>query len=144
MLIFRRLNERASIPYRAPGSVGYDLAACEDGELVRYDTAKIPVGLAVVLPAGCYGRIAARSSLALMGLLYGGGVIDPNYRGELNLIITNLGRYNYTYKRGDRLAQLILEKCEIPETMEIFDNAEWAQLCEFSERGSAGFGSTGV
>lgn len=82
------------------------------------------------------GEIKDRSSLALKGITTLGGVIDPSYRGEVVVILQNLGDQVYQIAAGDRIAQLVLVKVSTP-TVEVVDSLE------STERGTDGFGSTG-
>lgn len=94
-------------------------------------------GVAVVLPVGTYGRVAPRSGLAVKhGINVGAGVVDPDYTGEVKVLLFNHGVDAFEVKRGDRIAQLILERCETPDVEEVGVIAETA-------RGAGGFGSTG-
>ena len=94
--------------------------------------------MAVSVPEGYYGRLAGRSGLCLAsGIIVGGGVIDEDYRGGVGIIILNMGEEDFVIRRGDRVAQLIIEK--------ILSDVEWEE-CETLEetaRGEDGFGSTG-
>ena len=125
------------------GSVGYDIYAAEGGVVPARGTLLVGTGLAVILPRGTYGRIAPRSGLAAKHSIgVGGGVIDPDYRGELKVVLFNHGKEEFSVRRGDRIAQLILEKCVICEV------ASYRQPPPPTNgsggRGCAGFGSTGT
>jgi dUTP pyrophosphatase len=97
----------------------------------------VGTGITVVLPPGVYGRVAPRSGLAAKHCInVGAGVIDPDYTGEIKVILFNHGLKDFEIKKGDRIAQLILERCETPPIEEI-------SIVEDTERGSDGFGSTG-
>ena len=121
------------------GSVGYDLYSNEDAIVpCQAGNALVGTGLAVRIPDGCYGRVAPRSGLAVKHCIdVGAGVIDPDYTGEVKVVLFNRGFDNFEIKKGDRIAQLILERCETPHIKEI-------GLLEETLRGSDGFGSTGV
>jgi dUTP pyrophosphatase len=85
-----------------------------------------------------YGRVAPRSGLTVKhGIHVGAGVIDPDYTGEIKVALFNLGDGPFEVKKGDRIAQLILERCETPYVREITEISE-------TERGDGGFGSTGA
>jgi dUTP pyrophosphatase len=89
------------------------------------------------VPQGTYGRIAPRSGLTVKyGLCVGGGVLDEDYSGEVKVVLFNHGPTDFDIRTGDRIAQLILEKIEIPEVTLVNE-------LEQSDRGSGGFGSTG-
>jgi dUTP pyrophosphatase len=98
----------------------------------------VPTGIAIRFPPGVYGRIAPRSSLAWRHRLdVGAGVVDPDYTGEIMVLLINNSEDVYIINYGDRVAQLIFER------FEIFDLAFTTE--EFtSPRGGAGFGSTGI
>src|SRR5210317_1566641 len=135
----KKLSTDAIIPTRGSDrSVGYDLYSTEDTIVpCQYGRALVGTGIAVVLPEGVYGRVAPRSGLAVKhGIQVGAGVIDPDYTGEVKVILFNHGEKDFEVKKGDRIAQLILEKCETPLIEEI-------SIVEDTERGSGGFGSTG-
>lgn len=100
-------------------------------ELVKTD-------LQVMIPDGCYGRVAPRSGLAVKNFIdVGAGVIDSDYRGNVGVVLFNFSEDDFIVKKGDRIAQLICEKIEYPELKEETD-------LESTERGAAGFGSTGI
>ena len=97
----------------------------------------VSTGITVVLPPGVYGRVAPRSGLAVKyGIQVGAGVIDPDYTGEVKVVRFNHGDKDFEVKKGDRIAQLVLEKCDTPPIEEI-------SIVEDTDRGSGGFGSTG-
>jgi dUTP pyrophosphatase len=100
--------------------------------------ALIPTGLSMALPEGWYGRIAPRSGLAWKnGLDVMAGVIDSDYRGDVGVVLVNLGSTPFEVRHGDRIAQIIIEQC---------GQVNW-HSCEdlsSSSRGTAGYGSTGV
>lgn len=133
------LYEGVSLPRRASGgAVGYDLYAHEDISIARGARALVGTGVAVVLPAGTYGRVAPRSGLAVKhGINVGAGVIDPDYTGEVKVLLFNHGEDVFEVKKGDRVAQLVLERCETPPVEEVGTIDE-------TERGAGGFGSTGT
>ena len=135
----KKLAYEARLPTRGSGgAVGYDLYSIDAVVIPPKHRALLSTGIAVVLPPGVYGRVAPRSSLALKyGIQVGAGVIDPDYTGEVKVILFNHGHADFEVNKGDRIAQLILEKCDTPEVVEI-------GLLEETERGSGGFGSTGA
>jgi len=93
-------------------------------------------GIAIGLPEGTYGRLAARSGIpSKMGIAVGGGVIDADYTGEIKVILRNHGEANCLYKAGDRIAQRIVEKIANTDAMEVDDLG-------VTERGKIGFGSS--
>lgn len=141
-LKLKKLKENAVIPERkTSGSAGYDLCACisDDFTIEPGDLVIIPTGLAAEIDHGFSAMIFTRSGLGIKHGIHvsnGVGVIDSDYRGEIHVGLTNSGKQPYTIKPGERIAQLILMQVFTPEVEEIFELSE-------TERGNAGFGSTG-
>ena len=135
----KKLNQNATLPTRGSGgAVGYDLYSTEEVVVPPTHRALVGTGIAIVLPVGVYGRVAPRSGLAVKhGIQVGAGVIDPDYTGEIKVVLFNHGDKDFEVKKGDRVAQLILERCETPEVEEV-------GTVEETERGAGGFGSTGA
>ena len=135
----KRLTSEAVLPSRGSGgAVGYDLYSTDELIIGRGQRGLISTGIAIVLPNGVYGRVAPRSGLTVKnGIQVGAGVIDPDYTGEVKVVLFNHGDKDFEVRKGDRIAQLILERCETPQVEEI------GLLLE-TERGSGGFGSTGI
>ena len=135
----KKLTFDAVVPTRgSDGAVGYDLYSSEDA-IVPHQAGRalVGTGITVVLPPGVYGRVAPRSGLAVKHCInVGAGVIDPDYTGEIKVVLFNHGMNDFEIKKGDRIAQLVLERCETPPIEEI-------SIVEDTERGSGGFGSTG-
>jgi dUTP pyrophosphatase len=138
-LLVKCLHDGVHLPTRGSGgAVGYDLYSDEDVSIVRGARALISTGVAIVLPVGTYGRVAPRSGLAVKhGINVGAGVIDPDYTGEVKVLLFNHGEGVFEVKKGDRVAQLVIEKCETPEVQEV-------SVIKETERGDGGFGSTGT
>lgn len=141
VLRVRLLTATARAPVRSSaGAVGYDLYADDCVDVPWQGYASVSTGVAVAVPAGCYGRVAPRSGLAVRrGLAVLAGVIDPDYRGDVVVVLANYsaGSGPFRVSRGDRIAQLIIERCETPG-VEVVDELPP------TDRGVAGFGSTGV
>ncbi len=100
----------------------------------------VPTGIALALPQDCEAQIRPRSGLALnhgLTLLNSPGTIDSDYRGEIKLIVINLGDKEYTLLRGERIAQMIFTRVIKPELIEV-------ESLGNTERGSGGFGHTGI
>ena len=133
------LRENVHLPTRgSSGAVGYDLYSDEDIVVVHGERALVGTGIALGLPIGVYGRVAPRSGLAVKhGIHVGAGVIDPDYTGEVKVLLFNHGSHDFEIKKGDRIAQLVLERCETPDVEEV-------KVIADTERGSGGFGSTGT
>lgn len=128
-----------SLPTRgSAGAAGYDLCAAISGTIPAGQSLCIPTGVSIAIPdSEVYGRIAPRSGLAVRyGLQVLGGVIDSDYRGEIKVILHNLGNLAYEFAAGDRIAQLIFERCCIVNMNQVTTLAP-------TQRGAGGFGSTG-
>jgi dUTP pyrophosphatase len=140
MLNVKKLNGLANLPRKGTsGAAGFDLFSVEDLVIYPGSRALVPLGLSIQVPLGTYGRIAPRSGLAVKyGIQVGAGVIDSDYTGEVMVLLFNHGTDNFQIKTGDRIAQLVIEK--------IVDNVEVRLVEDMTEtdRGSGGFGSTGV
>lgn len=140
-LLVQLLTDTSRQPSRATAdAAGYDLHSDEDTDIGWGGHGTVRTGIAVAVPAGCYGRIAPRSGLATRrGIDVLAGVVDADYRGEIVVVLANYNRGQgpFRVKRGDRIAQLIIERCETPEVDVVDELPPTA-------RASAGFGSTGV
>ena len=118
-----------------------DIRAAVDGEYVLKpgETALIPTGFAIALPEGCEAQVRPRSGLAAkhqVGVLNSPGTIDPDYRGEVKVILTNFGKQDYVIRRGDRIAQMVIGQ---------YARVQWEERDSLDEtaRGDGGFGHTG-
>jgi len=140
VLRLARISPNAKMPvFGSTGAVGMDLFASEDAAIAAKSRALVSTGLRMAIPVGFYGRIAPRSGLAVkFGLDVGAGVIDPDYRGELKVLLFNFGEEPYEVKTGERIAQMILERCAIPALVEVSE-----EHLGTTERGVGGFGSSG-
>ena len=144
-LKIKRLRSGAHMPGRATlGSAGVDLRACMEQEgitLEPMERALIPTGLAIELPGNNYvALLFARSGLALrqgIALANGVGVIDSDYRGEIQVPVINLSDSAVHIANGERVAQLLMMPVEVPDMIEFDDLSE-------TQRGEGGFGSTGA
>lgn len=136
----QKVTPNAILPSRATeGSVGYDLFASGPVIVDPYGgRARVPTGLIIIIPNGHYGRIAPRSGLTVRhGIHVGAGVIDPDYRGLIEVVLFNLGEEEFHIKTGDKIAQLILEKVSILPIVEV-------DKVDETTRGEGGFGSSGM
>ena len=135
----RKLHKDAVIPERkTDGAAGYDISSLEDCVVPPWGKALIKTGVAVRLPQGTYGRLAPRSGLALQHSIdVGAGVIDPDYTGELGVILFNHSNQQFVVEKGHRIAQLIIERNVTSDVVE-FDQED------STRRGDGGFGTTGV
>lgn len=131
-----KLRPNAKEPVRTTeGAVGYDLYCAEKGIIYPHQIAIIPTGIAIELPKGYEAQIRGRSGLAVRGILVHTGTIDSDYRGEIKVIVYNLGK-SFSYDEDTRIAQLVINKIELPEFMLVDTLSE-------TERGEKGLGSTG-
>lgn len=141
-LLFRRLPNGEGLPLPAKqteGSVGMDIRSAEDTVLMYGDTKVIRTGFAVAVPRGFLLDVRSRSGHAKQGVVVANspGLVDPDYRGEIMVIMTNNGGFNFSISRGDRIAQLVLLSAPDVETIEV-------EALDCTERNENGFGSTGV
>lgn len=135
----RRVSPDATLPTRGSvGAVGYDLYSAVDTHVGPGERVIVNTGISISLPPGVYARVAPRSGLSVKhGIQTGAGVVDPDYTGEVKVILFNHGNAMFDIKQGDRIAQLILEKCDTPPVEEVYS-------LDDTERGASGFGSTGT
>jgi dUTP pyrophosphatase len=137
----QRLHPDAVLPSYAHGpseDAGMDLHAVEAVTLEPGVAVTVPTGLAIELPPGFEAQVRPRSGLALKHAITmpnAPATIDPGYRGEIRIILLNLGRKAYRVERGDRIAQMVIARYEAVEWVE-------GELAE-SKRGAGGFGSSG-
>jgi dUTP pyrophosphatase len=130
----------AVVPQRQhEGDAGYDLASVEDIEIPPHGWSLVSTGLKVLLPPNTYGRVAPRSGLSCKGIMVGAGVIDASYRGLIKVLLYNHDMTSYCVKKGERIAQMIVEVIKTPPVRVI---TEAELTC--TQRGDKGFGSTDV
>ena len=141
-LNIKRLRENAKMPERqTEGSVGFDISACIEEAVIipPGETRLIYTGIAIALEPSYAAFIYARSGLGVRhGIAPANcvGVIDSDYRGEIMVGLRNASDKPFTVNDGDRIAQMVIAKCELPEPVLCNDLDE-------TSRGSGGFGSTG-
>ena len=145
--VYRKENTgsagKAALPrYATEGAAGADVEAFIPQEITinSGERKKVPTGLILEIPAGWEAQVRPRSGLALkhgITVLNTPGTIDSDYRGELEIILVNLGKEPYTVHSGDRIAQLVFAPA--PQV-----NLEAAEELANTERGEGGFGSTGI
>lgn len=119
-----------------PGSVGLDIKSNLDITINPYEIGFIPTGLHIETPLGYYAQLATRSSMAMKNLIVIGGVIDPDYRGEIIVMLKNLNNHTYKIHKNDKIAQLICIKYT--------SNVKNVTKLSSTVRGFKGFGHTGV
>lgn len=140
-VLVHRLDPELPLPaYAHPGDAGLDLLAREDVTLAPGARAAVPTGVALALPAGYVGLVHPRSGLARkhgITVLNAPGTVDAGYRGEIQVILVNTdGAETVTLRRGDRVAQLVVQAVAQAELIEVGS-------LPGSDRGEGGFGSTG-
>jgi dUTP pyrophosphatase len=137
----RRLDPEVPLPrYAHPGDAGLDLVAASAVRLEPGARAAVPTGIAVAIPAGWVGLVHPRSGLARrhgVTVTNAPGTIDAGYRGEVQVLLVNLGQEPVDLARGDRIAQLLLQPVGVASVVEVADLDDTA-------RGAGGFGSTGL
>ena len=138
----RLLHPAAQPPARTrPGDAAYDLRCLQGFSLWPRERATVPTGVAIALPQGVAGLVTPRSGLAArhgISLVNSPGLIDPNYRGELRIILVNLGDARFEAHAGDRIAQLLLVPFVAPDVSVVEELPPSPD-----DRGENGFGSSG-
>lgn len=137
-LKIKKLNNDAKIPkYAYPDDAAFDLFSIENVQVTPDQRVQVSTGIAIQIPKGHVGLIWDKSGLSHKhGLKVLGGVIDSGYRGEIKVCLINLGQELYQVEKGHKVAQMIIQKKETYEIVEV-------EELEDSDRGEAGFGSTG-
>ena len=137
----KRLDEGLPVPKHShPGDGGVDLYAAEAATLGPGERILAPTGIAVAIPDGLAGLVVPRSGLAArqgVSIVNAPGLVDSGYRGEIKVILINLGSAAVSIERGDRIAQLVIVPVEAQELEVVEDLPP-------SSRGTGGFGSTGA
>ncbi|WP_248922485.1 dUTP diphosphatase [Olsenella intestinalis] len=141
-LPIKRLDPTIELPsYAYAGDAGLDLRSSEDVTLEPFERRLISTGLAIAIPEGYAGFVQPRSGMALkhgLSMANTPGLIDSHYRGELKVIAINLDpREPISIKRGDRIAQLVIQQVPVVSLVEVEELDE-------TDRGTGGFGSSGV
>ena len=140
-LRFKRVHPDAVLPsYAHPSDAGMDVRSVEDLTLAPGKRALVHTGLVMLLPPQYEAQVRPRSGLALKNgvtVLNSPGTIDSGYRGEVGVILINLGDVDFTVRKGDKVAQLVIAPVTQPDVVEVSEIDE-------TDRGSGGFGSTGV
>lgn len=141
ILRFKRIHPDAVLPaYAHPSDAGMDVRSVDDMTLAPGKRALVHTGLVMLLPPMFEAQVRPRSGLALkhgVTVLNTPGTIDSGYRGEVGVILINLGDADFVIKKGDKIAQIVIAPVTQPEVVET------AEIDE-TDRGAGGFGSTGV
>ena len=137
-LKIKKLIPEAIIPaYSKEGDAGLDLYSINDYTLYPNKQEIIQTGLSIEIHCNYFGSIRDRSGLAAKYAIHTlAGVVDSGYRGEIKIVLINLGKENYEIKKGDRIAQMVIQLCASPKIVEV-------DKLSNSFRGEGGFGSTG-
>ncbi|MCX7883931.1 MAG: dUTP diphosphatase [Caloramator sp.] len=144
-LLIKRLENAKDLPipqFMTSGSAGMDLYANVTESIIinPMEIKIIPTGISIALPQNYEAQIRPRSGLALkhgISFVNTPGTIDSDYRGEINVIMINFGSKPFTINRGDRIAQMVINRIEIPEIIEVDE-------LDKTKRDKGGFGSTGL
>lgn len=137
--VYKR-SENATLPTKGSAlAAGYDIYASAEALIPAQGQGLVSTDISIIVPIGTYGRVAPRSGLTVKhGISTGAGVIDADYRGEVKVALFNHSKEDFEIKKGDRIAQLVLEKIVNADIVEI----EQSEL-DNTSRGEGGFGSTG-
>ena len=138
ILKVKKLHADAKIPeYAHPGDAGMDIYCDQNFTLVPSEKIIISTGISMEIPEGHVGLIWDKSGMAAKHTLHVlAGVIDSGYRGEIKIVMINLGKEEYKIEKHDKIAQMLIQPVQGCEIKEIFETSE-------SSRGEDGFGSTG-
>jgi dUTP pyrophosphatase len=134
----KKIHEDARLPsYGHKGDAGLDLFSCVDWVLGPLTVRAVPTGIKVAIPQGYVGLIWDKSGISMRGVHKLAGVVDAGYRGEIQVVMVNLGTEPYEIKKGMKIAQMLIQpivEVNIVETKKLDDTS----------RGENGFGSTGL
>ncbi|KAI7825097.1 dUTP diphosphatase [Gamsiella multidivaricata] len=138
-LLVKKLSKKARMPTRgSKHAAGFDLYSAKTMTIAPQSQGVVPTDISIAVPEGTYGRVAPRSGLAVRHFIdVGAGVVDYDYRGPIGIVLFNFGKNEFKIEEGDRIAQLVLEKVHLCEAVEVDE-------LDTTDRGSGGFGSTGV
>ncbi|MCI4445861.1 MAG: dUTP diphosphatase [Candidatus Aminicenantes bacterium] len=134
----KKIVPQARIPvYHHQGDAGMDLFSSVDMTINPGETAAVPTGIQMAIPPGFVGLIWDKSGIALGGVHRLAGVVDAGYRGEVRVVLINLGRQPFIITTGMKIAQMLIQPVESPEVIEV-------EELDQTSRGEGGFGSTGL
>jgi dUTP pyrophosphatase len=139
MIAIKKLHPDAKLPeYAHPDDAGMDFYASESITLQPNERTAVPTGIALAIPSGFVGLLWDKSGMAVKhGLKTMAGVIDAGYRGEIKIILHNLSNQPYTFERGTKVAQMLIQPVHQKRLIEVED-------LDSTNRGTGGFGSTGT
>jgi dUTP pyrophosphatase len=134
----KRIHSEAKLPvYGHPGDAGLDLFSVVDRELAPGEVFAVPTGIQIAVPAGHVGLVWDKSGISLKAVHRLAGVVDAGYRGEVQVVLINLGASPFALRRGMKIAQLLVQPVAAVEVVE-------ADSLDGTSRGQGGFGSTGL
>lgn len=138
MILKIKLDEGAFMPVRAHASdAGMDIRTPYDVNVYAEQSVTVSTGVHMEIPHGYVGIVKAKSGLSVKyGIETGAGVVDSGYTGEINVKLLNLSERLHTFRKGDKIAQILIVPVELPALVQVDDLEE-------TERGDNGFGSTG-
>ncbi|MCX6568677.1 MAG: dUTP diphosphatase [Candidatus Aminicenantes bacterium] len=137
-LLVKRIHPEAKLPvYGHPGDAGLDLFSVVDRELAPGEVFAVPTGIQVAVPAGHVGLVWDKSGISLKSVHRLAGVVDSGYRGEVQVVMINLGAAPFAVRKGMKIAQMLVQPVAAVEVVE-------SDSLEDTSRGQGGFGSTGL
>lgn len=135
----KKISPGAKLPvYGHAGDAGMDLFAAEEVVLGRGEVKAVPTGIKMAIPEGYVGLIWDKSGVSLQGVHRLAGVVDAGYRGEVKVVMVNLGKKPYVFKQGQKVAQMLIQPVITVEVVDVGQDE-----LENTSRGEGGFGSTG-
>jgi dUTP pyrophosphatase len=138
ILKVKRVHPEAKLPaYGHPGDAGLDLFSVVDRDLAPGEAFAVPTGIRIAVPAGQVGLVWDKSGISLRGVHRLAGVIDAGYRGEVQVVLINLGGAPFAVRAGMKIAQLLIQPVAAVDVVE-------ADSLDGTSRGEGGFGSTGL
>jgi dUTP pyrophosphatase len=137
-LKIKRIHPDAKLPaYAHPGDAGFDLFSCVDFDLAAGEVRAVSTGIQMAIPEGWVGLVWDKSGISLKAVHRLAGVVDAGYRGEVQVVLINLGREAYPIRKGMKIAQMLIQPVQTAEIVE-------ASELDDTTRGGGGFGSTGL
>jgi dUTP pyrophosphatase len=134
----RKMTPNAKAPaYAHAGDAGMDLFSCVEMTLAPGETRPVPTGIQMAIPQGYVGLVWDKSGISIMGVHRLAGVVDAGYRGEVRVVMVNLGTEPFEIKPGMKIAQMLIQPVEAPTIVE-------SDSLDDTSRGAGGFGSTGL
>jgi len=135
----KKISPGAKLPvYQHPGDAGMDLFAAEEVRLEAGELKAVPTGIKMAIPQGYVGLIWDKSGISLQGVHRLAGVVDSGYRGEVKVVMANLGKETHVFKQGQKVAQMLIQSVHAVEIVDVGEGG-----LDDTSRGEGGFGSTG-